>query len=103
MDCSICFDEIKTEDQKKLNCIHVFHGECIDKWFKQSHQCPLCRRSKFDIKCHDFERNYWERVKKSDESIKAEKNIIFRDIPGVNVNAASQRRIRVRDHRIAIR
>jgi len=78
MDCSICFDEIKEEDQKKLNCVHVYHEKCIEKWFKRSHQCPLCRKSKFDILTEDFERNYWERVKKSDELIKAEKNIIFR-------------------------
>jgi|TARA_B110000495_G_C22975990_1_gene573254 hypothetical protein len=77
MDCSICFDGIKEEDRKNLNCVHVFHEECINKWFKISHQCPLCRKSKFDSKCGDFERNYWERVKKSDELIKGETNIFF--------------------------
>ena len=78
MDCSICFDEIKEEDKQKLNCVHIFHEKCIDKWFKRSHQCPLCRRSKFDIKCGDFEKHYLEEAKKMDELIKAEKNIIFR-------------------------
>jgi hypothetical protein len=78
MDCSICLNEIKEEDKKKLNCPHVFHEECIDKWFQRSHKCPLCRKSKFSVVMKDFEKNYWERVKKSDELMKAETNIIFR-------------------------
>jgi len=78
MDCSICFDEIKEQDQKIIKCSHVFHEGCIDKWFKRSHQCPLCRKSKFSISTEDFESNYWERVNKSDELIRDEKNIIFR-------------------------
>ena len=77
MNCSICFDEITGKGQTKLNCNHVFHEECIDKWFKRSHQCPLCRKSKFDISTEDFERNYWERVRKTDELIKSESNNVF--------------------------
>ena len=78
MECSICFDEIKGTDKKKINCNHVFHEECIDKWFKRSHQCPLCRKSKFDISLKEYEKNYWERVRKADELIKSGSRNLFR-------------------------
>tara|TARA_B110000285_G_scaffold211634_1_gene254478 strand:- start:130 stop:384 length:255 start_codon:yes stop_codon:yes gene_type:complete len=79
MDCSICFDKITGEEQSVLKCDHTFHKECIDKWFEKSHRCPLCRNSLFNISCSDRQQNYWERVTESDELIKAETNIIFRD------------------------
>ena len=57
--CSICFEELKTENSFKLkNCNHIFHKECIIKWFntlktndnilgetetKKSNSCPVCR------------------------------------------------------------
>jgi len=78
MDCPICLDEIKEEDKKIIKCSHVYHEKCIEKWFKRSHKCPLCRDSKFNISTEDYEKNYWERVKKTDELIKAETNIVFR-------------------------
>jgi hypothetical protein len=78
MDCSICFEEIKENEKKIIKCNHIFHKECIDKWFKRSHQCPLCRNSKFDIKCEDFEKHYLEEAKKIDELIKSEQNFIFK-------------------------
>ena len=79
MDCSICFDKISDEEHSVLKCDHTFHKECIDKWFEKSHRCPLCRNSLFNISCSDRQQNYWERVTESDELIKAETNIIFRD------------------------
>jgi hypothetical protein len=55
--CSICFDGMnsKVEENSKakveenqitvLACAHLFHTECIDRWFSQNHNtCPLCRR-----------------------------------------------------------
>ena len=79
MDCSICFDKISDEEHSVLKCDHTFHKECIDKWFEKSHRCPLCRNSLFNISCSDRQQNYWERVTESDEMIRAETNIIFRD------------------------
>ena len=29
---------------KKLRCFHKFHKKCIEKWFKRSYTCPLCRK-----------------------------------------------------------
>lgn len=42
--CSICLEEIKeNEELKKTRCNHIFHSECIIKWFKISNTCPICR------------------------------------------------------------
>ena len=49
--CSICleiFDEESLEKSVKLiNCNHIFHKECIEKWYKNSENinCPVCRDS----------------------------------------------------------
>ena len=50
-DCSIClkaFDETPQEDEaNKLmqipNCEHVFHEQCLRRWFLQVQICPMCR------------------------------------------------------------
>ena len=43
--CSICCEEI-TSDVAVLKCTHLFHGECISKWFYTgAERCPLCRHS----------------------------------------------------------
>ena len=40
--CSICLEENNNEMSTTL-CDHVFHTECINKWFETNRQCPLCR------------------------------------------------------------
>lgn len=48
-DCAICQDTISvTQDCRKiLHCGHWFHKDCIDPWFQQNVQCPICR---YDIR-----------------------------------------------------
>ncbi|XP_028781397.1 E3 ubiquitin ligase BIG BROTHER-related-like [Neltuma alba] len=46
--CSIClenFDDNVDEDDDflALPCDHFFHSDCIVKWLKTGHTCPLCR------------------------------------------------------------
>ena len=45
-ECSICL--IKLDNKKRiisqLNCDHLFHKTCINKWFKQKYTCPNCRK-----------------------------------------------------------
>ena len=44
--CCICLDEIKKVDKiSRLNCKHIFHHKCINKWYQISENasCPVCR------------------------------------------------------------
>jgi hypothetical protein len=42
-ECSICLDDDK-ENKVKLMCGHIFHGKCIETWYTQKNNCPLCRQ-----------------------------------------------------------
>ena len=49
--CSICLDVLDEDSLetsvKLINCNHIFHKECIEKWYKNSENvnCPVCRDS----------------------------------------------------------
>jgi hypothetical protein len=45
--CSVCLENFEhNQIIRKLNCNHIFHYTCVDKWFETKHKCPLCR---FDL------------------------------------------------------
>ncbi|XP_008221738.1 PREDICTED: uncharacterized protein LOC103321693 [Prunus mume] len=40
--CSVCMDEFEEGTTVAwMPCSHVFHGECIVNWLRQSHYCPV--------------------------------------------------------------
>jgi len=48
--CSICFDDFESktdftiENNSQCNkCLHIFHKNCITKWFNHNKSCPYCR------------------------------------------------------------
>ncbi|CAE8601302.1 unnamed protein product, partial [Polarella glacialis] len=45
--CAICLEQFQAGDllTELHKCRHFFHAECVGRWFQQSQQCPLCRRS----------------------------------------------------------
>lgn len=42
-ECSICLLSLTNSKNKKLQCNHVFHYDCIEKWLNIKNICPLCR------------------------------------------------------------
>lgn len=50
--CPICYCKIDLQynGTTKLYCNHIFHYNCINKWFKQKEinneelKCPVCRK-----------------------------------------------------------
>jgi hypothetical protein len=42
MECSICLESIKNENQYILQCRHIFHKECLV--YVNNQLCPLCRK-----------------------------------------------------------
>lgn len=59
-DCSVvCLEPVlRTQEIHELKCLHVFHKECLEKWYLRNHfNCPLCHRAYFhEVRrpVHDF-------------------------------------------------
>ena len=52
--CSICLEDFKNKDENnegkpvaELNCSnkHIFHVDCLEKWTRVNHVCPICRET----------------------------------------------------------
>ncbi|KAK8480890.1 hypothetical protein V6N13_004297 [Hibiscus sabdariffa] len=42
--CVICLNQLEVGfEASRMPCSHGFHGDCIEKWLRQSHYCPICR------------------------------------------------------------
>jgi len=43
-ECTICSDDINNgETIEALECMHVFHEDCIQEWLQEQPICPICR------------------------------------------------------------
>jgi hypothetical protein len=42
--CTICQEKLLNKKCCTTNCNHFFHSECLIKWLKEKHNCPLCRK-----------------------------------------------------------
>ncbi len=48
--CTICQNKlVKGDDIYVTDCKHYFHKDCINKWFENSYNCPICRNFVYDI------------------------------------------------------
>lgn len=41
--CTICLNYLIEKKCYKLNCSHIFHKECLNKWRIDKNECPNCR------------------------------------------------------------
>jgi hypothetical protein len=56
--CAVCLSNINENESYKLECGHIFHTDCIVKWFRNSNgNCPCCWDNK---KKHNYY-GVWER------------------------------------------
>ncbi|KAE8149580.1 hypothetical protein BDV25DRAFT_172767 [Aspergillus avenaceus] len=48
--CSICLDTVHRKDPiHALKCRHVFHRQCLEKWYLGDHNhCPVCHKAFFE-------------------------------------------------------
>ncbi len=47
-ECCICYEGMV--EGKMLICGHIYHKECINKWFKEKRICPYCRHKVDDCR-----------------------------------------------------
>lgn len=41
--CSICLEDISSDECYSLNCDHRYHRDCITRWLHRNPTCPMCR------------------------------------------------------------
>jgi hypothetical protein len=43
INCPICLEVITDINYTTVKCNHTFHSLCINEWFNNNNNCPLCR------------------------------------------------------------
>jgi len=45
-ECAVCLQQFGAEDTlRAMPCAHAFHQDCILRWLRVNHVCPLCRHA----------------------------------------------------------
>ncbi|KAJ1254434.1 hypothetical protein BS78_K062900 [Paspalum vaginatum] len=45
-ECAVCLQDFGAEDTlRAMPCAHAFHQDCILRWLRVNHVCPLCRHA----------------------------------------------------------
>ena len=81
--CAVCLSSINGENSYKLECGHIFHTDCIIKWFRNSNgNCPCCWDKKKTCFYGVWERPYinarcksLEKYSKKEENPKIKKKV----------------------------
>ena len=43
-ECIMCCEIILPKDSLSLECGHIFHASCLQKWLAKKPTCPMCRK-----------------------------------------------------------
>ena len=70
MQCQFCLENYETNETLELYCNHIFHKQCILKWFETCNSfggCPICRQESIsDLGDHIFiDKDIFESNKKN--------------------------------------
>ncbi|KAE8145296.1 RING finger domain protein [Aspergillus avenaceus] len=59
--CVVCLESVlPSQEIRELKCLHVFHKECLEKWYLQDHyNCPLCHRAYYAQETHPSNDFVW--------------------------------------------
>ena len=55
MECVICLEPLNTKN-KRLQCGHEFHDECVETWLQDNTTCPVCRQ---DVEIEENDNKYY--------------------------------------------
>lgn len=55
--CNVCYEDVKEGERVRclLECTHIFHSICIEKWFHEKTICPTCRKEYIIVSKKDEE------------------------------------------------
>ena len=74
--CIICFEEINNNNSYSLECNHIYHTDCIMKWFRNgNNKCPMCNDTKWDSLPYGIKIQSIKEVKKLGRLKNCPKNI----------------------------
>ena len=82
--CSICLEDINSNESEFLPCVHEFHKECIAEWINENPICPLC---KIPIYINSpGQLDSYNRYKTRLDDLKTEESKMFHSISSGNYN-----------------
>ena len=55
MACPICKDGLALEESVLTSCGHVYHRDCLARWWREGGDCPLCRAALPEAETHGVE------------------------------------------------
>ncbi|GJN25869.1 hypothetical protein PR202_gb13755 [Eleusine coracana subsp. coracana] len=58
--CPVCLADFADGEPVRVlpECMHYFHGECIDTWLRGSNSCPMCRAETTPTPSHSADLNH---------------------------------------------
>ena len=82
-ECPICMDSMTPRTSRTINCNHIFHKKCLEKWKNQNKlTCPVCRRY-FDCSRFKVTISIVDREQMSILNSNLDSNVVNTIIPGI--------------------